>query len=60
MALTASWAETFKKYALEDTEDLTDDPGASFNIFLHLTAQGAAKALFEQAARINEIGRAHV
>lgn len=54
MALTASWAETFKKYALEDTEDLTDDPGASFNIFLHLTAQGAAKALFEQAARINE------
>ena len=55
MSLTRSWADTFKKYALNDTENLSDDPGSSFNIFLHLTAQGAAKMMYEQAARINEV-----
>lgn len=55
MALTQKWADTFKKYALNENEELSDDPGSSFNIFLHLTAQGAAKMMYEQAARINEI-----
>ena len=55
MSLTKSWADTFKKYALNKNEELSDDPGSSFNIFLHLTAQGAAKMMYEQAARINEI-----
>lgn len=55
MSLTRSWANTFKKYALNETEELSDDPASSFNIFLHLTAQGAAKMMYEQAARINEV-----
>lgn len=55
MSLTRAWADVFKKYALNDTEGLSDDPGASFNVFLHLTAQGAAKMMYEQAARINEV-----
>lgn len=55
MTLTQKWADTFKKYALNENEELSDDPGSSFNIFLHLTAQGAAKMMYEQAARINEI-----
>ena len=55
MALTAAWAETFRNYALGNDEALSDDPSASFNVFLHLTAQGAAKSLYEQAARINEV-----
>lgn len=55
MSLTRAWADTFKKYALNETEDLSDDPASSFNIFLHLTAQGAAKMMYEQAARINEV-----
>lgn len=54
MALTAKWVETFRKYAMEDYEGLDDDPSSSFNIFTHLTAQGAAKMMYEQAARINE------
>lgn len=54
MALTAAWSKMFKKYSLNDTEELTDDPGNSFNIFMHLTAQGAAKMMYESAARINE------
>ena len=54
MALTAAWANTFKKYALEDYEELSDDPASSFNIFTHLTAQGAAKMIYEQEARIAE------
>lgn len=54
MALTASWANLFKKYALEDYEELSDDPASSFNIFTHLTAQGAAKMMYEQEARIAE------
>lgn len=54
MALTAKWAETFKKYALDPNETLSDDPGSSFNVFLHLTAFGAAKSIYEQEARINE------
>jgi len=54
MALTAKWIDTFKKYAMEDYEGLSDDPASSFNIFTHLTAQGAAKMMYEQAARINE------
>lgn len=54
MALTAAWANTFKKYALEDYEELSDDPASSFNIFTHLTAQGAAKMMYEQEARIAE------
>ena len=54
MALTAAWSKMFKKYALNETEELTDDPGNSFNIFMHLTAQGAAKMMYESAARINE------
>lgn len=54
MALTRSWAKCFKKYALNKTEELTDDPANSFNIFTHLTAQGASKMMYEQAARINE------
>lgn len=54
MALTNAWAKTFKNYALNEEEELTDDPASSFNIFLHLTAQGAAKMMYEQAARINE------
>lgn len=55
MSLTRAWADTFKKYALNDTENLSDDPASSFNVFLHLTAQGAAKMMYEQAARINEV-----
>ena len=55
MSLTKSWADKIKKYALNKNEELSDDPGSSFNIFLHLTAQGAAKMMYEQAARINEI-----
>lgn len=55
MSLTRAWADTFKKYALNETEELSDDPGSSFNVFLHLTAQGAAKMMYEQAARINEV-----
>lgn len=55
MVLTQKWAQVFQKYALEDTEALTDDPANSFNVFLHLTAQGAAKMMYEQAARINEV-----
>ena len=55
MALTASWANVFKKYALEEYEDLTDDPASGFNIFTHLTAQGAAKMMYEQEARIAEV-----
>ena len=35
MSLTKSWADTFKKYALNKNEELSDDPGSSFNIFLH-------------------------
>lgn len=54
MALTAAWATCFKKYAMEDYEDLSDSPASSFNIFTHLTAQGAAKMMYEQAARISE------
>lgn len=54
MAFTAAWAKMFKKYGLNETEELTDDPGNSFNIFMHLTAQGAAKMMYESAARINE------
>ena len=54
MALTAKWANVFKKYAMEDYEGLSDDPSSSFNIFTHLTCQGAAKMMYEQAARINE------
>lgn len=54
MALTASWANTFRKYALEEYEELSDDPASSFNIFTHLTAQGAAKMMYEQEARIAE------
>lgn len=54
MALTSSWSSVFKKYALAPDEELTDDPGASFNVFLHLTAFGAAKSIYEQEARINE------
>ena len=54
MALTSAWAKTFKNYALNEEEELTDDPANSFNIFMHLTAQGAAKMMYEQAARINE------
>ena len=54
MALTAAWSKMFKKYALNETEELSDDPGNSFNIFMHLTAQGAAKMMYESAARINE------
>lgn len=54
MALTAKWSETFRKYAMEDYEGLSDDPSSSFNIFTHLTCQGAAKMMYEQAARINE------
>lgn len=55
MSLTRAWADTFKKYALNETEELSDDPSSSFNVFLHLTAQGAAKMMYEQAARINEV-----
>lgn len=55
MSLTRAWADTFKKYALNETEELSDDPASSFNIFLHLTAQAAAKMMYEQAARINEV-----
>lgn len=55
MALTASWANVFKKYALEEYEELTDDPASGFNIFTHLTAQGAAKMMYEQEARIAEV-----
>lgn len=55
MVLTQKWAQTFQKYALEDTENLSDDPAQSFNIFLHLTAQGAAKMMYEGPARINEV-----
>lgn len=54
MALTAAWSEVFRKYAMEDYESLSDDPASSFNIFMHLTAQGAAKMMYEQAARITE------
>ena len=54
MGLTADWAKYFSKYALEEYEDISDDPANSFNIFLHLTAQGAAKCMYEQQARINE------
>lgn len=54
MALTANWANVFRKYALEEYEDLTDDPASGFNIFTHLTAQGAAKMMYEQEARIAE------
>lgn len=54
MAFTAAWAKMFKKYGLNETEELTDDPGNSFNVFMHLTAQGAAKMMYESAARINE------
>jgi hypothetical protein len=54
MALTAEWAKTFSLYALENYEELSDDPASSFNVFLHLTAQGAAKMMYEQQARINE------
>ena len=54
MSLTRSWANLFRKYALNETEDLSDDPASSFNLFMHLTAQGAAKSMYEQAARINE------
>ena len=54
MGLTVAWAETFRKYAMESYEELSDDPASSFNIFTHLTAQGAAKMMYEQAARISE------
>lgn len=54
MALTKSWANVFRKYALNETEELTDNPANSFNVFTHLTAQSAAKMMYEQAARINE------
>lgn len=54
MALTAAWANCFKKYAMEEYEDLSDNPASSFNVFTHLTAQGAAKMMYEQAARISE------
>ena len=54
MALTAKWTEVFRKYAMEDYEGLSDDPASSFNVFTHLTAQGAAKMMYEQAARITE------
>jgi len=54
MAFTAAWANMFKKYGLNEAEELSDDPGNSFNVFLHLTTQGAAKMMYEQAARINE------
>lgn len=54
MGLTAAWSQVFKKYAMETYEELSDDPASSFNIFTHLTAQGAAKMMYEQAARIFE------
>ena len=54
MALVAKWSNLFKKYALNETEELSDSPGNSFNVFTHLTAHGAAKMMFEQAMRINE------
>lgn len=54
MGLTADWAKYFRLYALEEYEDISDDPANSFNVFLHLTAQGAAKMMYEQQARINE------
>lgn len=55
MALTTEWSNLFRKYALNETEGLSDDPASSFNVFLHLTAQSAAKCMYEQAARINEV-----
>ena len=54
MGLTADWSKLFSLYALEDYESITDNPANSFNVFTHLTAQGAAKMMYEQQARINE------
>jgi hypothetical protein len=54
MALTNEWAKYFKHYALKPNEVLSDDPASSWNLFTHLTAFGAAKMMYEQAARINE------
>ena len=42
MSLTKSWADTFKKYALNKNEELSDDPGSSFNKFLQLTLASMA------------------
>ena len=54
MALTGEWAEYFRHYALKPNEVYSDDPASSWNLFTHLTAFGAAKMMYEQAARINE------